>query len=156
GTAAARCGSVHNPPNAKFEYDRADTTPHASDCPAWFPDGLGTQTQISCANWGCANNSDTDNASLNYDIWCMQNLPRHANPVALPGHHMRNWWDVHANFDYIAGSSRTLTIDFPCSGYVCDNLDPTATFDPGTGGYCSAGATTAGAIQADNGTLELR
>jgi hypothetical protein len=158
GTTVARCGSVHNPPNAQFEYDRADATPHASDCPNWFPDGLGTQVQISCANWGCANNSDSDNSSLNYIVWWMQNMPGKGNQVALGGHHLRNWWDVHANFDTVAGSSKSLTINYPCSGYVCDNLDPTATFNPSTGAYCSAGATTAtgGSIPADGGTLELR
>ena len=47
-----RCGSVHNPPNSRFEYDRFDPAPNPSDCLDWKPDGLGALSQISCATWG--------------------------------------------------------------------------------------------------------
>jgi hypothetical protein len=30
-----RCGSAHNPPNGRFEYDRFDPAPNPSDCPDW-------------------------------------------------------------------------------------------------------------------------
>ncbi len=148
---AGRCGSVHNPPNSTAEYDYADSVSHASDCMAWFPDGLGTQTAISCANWDC-----TNNPQLNYLVWWMQNFPGKGNTVQTNGHHMRNWWDVHANFDSVATSSKSLTIDFPCSGYVCDNLDPTASFSDSSGAYCSASASTVTSMTADGGKLEMR
>jgi hypothetical protein len=153
-----RCGSVHNPPNANSEYDWADTTPHASDCLAWLPDGVGQTTQISCATWGCSDVSDSDNAQLNWIVWWMQNFPGKGNSVQTMGHHMRNWWDVHANFDTVVSSSRTLTVDFPCSAYTCDNLDATASLSAATGSYCSGSASTSsgGSISADGGTLELR
>lgn len=153
-----RCGSVHNPPNANSEYDWADTTPHASDCLAWLPDGTGPTTQISCALWGCTDNGDTDNPQLNWIVWWMQNFPGKGNSVQTHGHHMRNWWDVHANFDTVVSSSRTLTLDYPCAAYTCDNLDPTTSLSAATGAYCSAGASTpsGGRVSADGGTLELR
>ena len=156
GSAASHCGSIHNPPNAKSEYDRADTAPHQSDCMAWYPDGTGTLSNISCANWGCNWVDDTNNPAENYDIWWMQNLPGRGNTVLLAGHHMRNWWDVHDNWDSVVASSRTLTVNFPCTGYGCDNLDPTASFDANSGAYCSANATTPVQIGADNGTLQMR
>jgi hypothetical protein len=86
----------------------------------------------------------------------MQNFPGKGNTIQTNGHHMRNWWDVHANWDYIVSSSKSLTINFPCAGYVCDNLDPTASFSSSTGAYCSAGGTTVTSISADGGTLEMR
>jgi hypothetical protein len=155
---AGRCGSVHNPPNAAVEYDWANTTLNASDCLNWDPDRLGTTTQISCATWGCANVSDTNNAQLNWIVFWMQNFPGKGNTVQTNGHHMRNWWDVHANWDYIVSSSKSLTINFPCAGYACDNLDPNSSFSSSTGAYCSAGATTVqgSTISADGGTLEMR
>jgi hypothetical protein len=159
GTSSpGRCGSVHNPPNSTAEYDYADTTAHATDCPSWLPDGLGPTTQMSCTTWGCADVSDTHNAQLNWLVFWMQNIPAKGNTIQTSGHHMRNWWDVHANWDSVVSSSNTLTVDFPCSGSVCDNLDPTASFSSSTGAYCSANATTASgaSISADGGTLEMR
>jgi hypothetical protein len=155
-STVGRCGWVHNPPNATADYDYADTNPHSSDCLAWFPDGLGTQSQISCANWGCNGTTDTNNPQLNYLVWWMQNFPGKGNTIQTNGHHMRNWWDVHANFDYIATSSKSLTINFPCSGYVCDNLDPTASLDSSSGAFCSGSGSTVTSMSADGGTLEMR
>jgi hypothetical protein len=56
----------------------------------------------------------------------------------------------------LPGRGKSLTIDFPCAGYVCDNLDPTASFSSATGAYCSVGGTTVTSISADSGTLEMR
>jgi hypothetical protein len=47
-----RCGSVHNPPNTRQEYDWANPTPWLSDYLDWNPDGLGRLTEISCQTWG--------------------------------------------------------------------------------------------------------
>ena len=98
-SAASRCGSVHNPPNASKERDTANTTGHASDCMNWFPDGLGTTSSISCLNWGCDNNGDNDNPSLNWIRWWMQNIPGKGNTVMYQGSPRSNWWDIHADFD---------------------------------------------------------
>ncbi len=104
-----RCGSVHNPPNARYEYDRANPTPQKSDCLNWNPDGLGTLTDISCSNWGCADIDDTNNSSLNYMIWNWQNLPGANNDIIYQGKRFRNLWDVYGDFDNVMQSdNRTL------------------------------------------------
>ena len=105
-----RCGSVHNPPNARYEYDWANPTPQPSDCEDWQPDGLGATTQISCLVWGCNDISDTNNAQLNYMVWMWQNLPGRNNTKTYQGKQLRNWWDVHGEFDTVMGSSRRLTL----------------------------------------------
>lgn len=96
-----RCGSVHNPPNARFEYDRGNQTPQNSDCLDWKPDDLGRLDPISCDSWssGCGDKGDADNPSLNYQIFNWQNLPGDGNTKTYQGKRLRNWWDVHGNFD---------------------------------------------------------
>jgi len=108
--ATGRCGSVHNPPNARYEYDWANPTPQASDCEDWSPDGLGATTPIGCAVWGCNDISDANNAQLNWQIWMWQNLPGRNSTKTYQGKQLRNWWDVHGNFDGVMGSSRRLTL----------------------------------------------
>jgi hypothetical protein len=108
-----RCGSVHNPPNARFEYDRDNPTPQMSDCLDWTPDGLGTLTAIGCQTWGCADNSDADNSSLNYMIWNWQNLPGINNTKSYQGRPLRNLWDVHGDFDGTMTNSPTIFSDQP-------------------------------------------
>lgn len=103
-----RCGSVHNPPNARNEYDRNNPTPQMSDCLNWSPDGLGTLTKISCTNWQCTDVSDADNTSLDYMIWNWQNLPGLNNTLTYQGRNLRNWWDIHGNFDVVMRSTHTL------------------------------------------------
>lgn len=107
---AGRCGSVHNPPNARSEYDRANKTPYESDCLDWNPDSLGKLTDISCATWGC---DDVDpvknNASLNYQIWMFQHMPGKGNAKTYQGKQLRNWWDVHGDFDYVMKNNKRLT-----------------------------------------------
>jgi len=104
-----RCGSVHNPPNAVQEYDRANSAGHPSDCLDWNPDGLGSLSSISCSNWGCPNISDSNNGALNYMIWNWQNLPGMNNTKTYQGKRLRNWWDVHSDFDNVLSNSRRLT-----------------------------------------------
>ena len=108
-----RCGSVHNPPNARFEYDRFDPAPNPSDCLEWKPDGLGALSQIGCATWGCEDRGDTDNPALNYMIWWMQNLPGRANSIQYQGHQLRNWWDVVGNWDAVMAAGPSLTAPPP-------------------------------------------
>lgn len=105
-----RCGSVHNPPNAKEEYDRGNPTPNKSDCLDWNPDSLGQLSDISCQNWGCQQVSDSDNPSLNYMIWMWQNLPGRSNTKTYQGKLLRNWWDVHGDFDSVIKKAKRLTL----------------------------------------------
>lgn len=106
-----RCGSVHNPPNARTEYDRNNTSPQNSDCLDWNPDNLGKLTSISCQNWGCEYKGDNDNPNLNYQIWMWQNLPGIGNTKTYQGKQLRNWWDLHGDFDNVMKNSRRLTLD---------------------------------------------
>lgn len=103
-----RCGSVHNPPNARHEYDYNNPTPQLSDCLSWGSDQLGLLSYISCTNWGCDDNNDTDNAHLNYMTWMWQNLPGRNNPKRHEGVLLRNLWDVHADFDTIMSQQKTV------------------------------------------------
>lgn len=98
-----RCGSVHNPPNARSEYDYANPTPQRSDCLNWQANSIGVLSNISCQTWGCNYVSDTNNPQLNWLVWWLQNLPGKDNNKG-----MRNWWDVHANFDAVMSGSRSL------------------------------------------------
>ncbi len=112
GVATGRCGSVHNPPNARFEYDYVDAAANASDCLNWTPDGLGAVTPLSCTAWGCVDKSDTDNAQRNWLVWWMQNLPGRGNQITFQGRALVNWWDAYYDFDAVMGSCRTLVS--PC------------------------------------------
>lgn len=103
-----RCGSVHNPPNARFEYDRENPTPYNSDCLDWNPSSLGSISQISCKNWGCGSNGD-DTPSRRYMVWMWQNLPGLNNTKIYNGKALRNWWDIHGDFDNVMANSRKLT-----------------------------------------------
>jgi hypothetical protein len=110
-----RCGSVHNPPNAADEYDYQNTSEHPSDCLDWNPDSQGTITNISCNLWGCNDNSDTDNPQLNYMIWNWQNLPGRGNTKVYQSNLLRNWWDIHGDFDNVIQNKRTLFQEIPPS-----------------------------------------
>lgn len=103
-----RCGNVHMPPNARYDYDYNNTIPQQSDCLAWNPDAVGATTAISCTSWGCQHISDSDNPQLNYMIWSWQNMPGRLNTKTYMGVPLRNWWDVHGNFDTVMASQKTL------------------------------------------------
>lgn len=72
---------------------------------------MGELSDISCENWGCAENSDTDNPHLNYMIWNWQNLPGMNNSKEYQGKQLRNWWDIHGDFDNVMANNRMLTVD---------------------------------------------
>jgi hypothetical protein len=103
-----KCGSVHNPPNARYEYDYANPSPQASSCLNWQADGAGQQANISCQAWGCNYVSDTNNSQLNWLVWFWQNLPGKDNPKKYQGKQLRNWWDIHADFDNVMAKSKYL------------------------------------------------
>lgn len=134
-----RCGSVHNPPNARWEYDSANSTPQSSDCLDWNPDSLGTLSSVSCLNWGCQEkNQLNDNPGLNYMIWNWQNLPGRNNTKTYEGQPLRNWWDVHGDFDKVMGQDRSLFLPGPypdpneaytertADSWSCDSSDKAA------------------------------
>lgn len=108
-----RCGSVHNPPNARFEYDRSNPNPQQSDCLDWNPDSLGQLSSISCSIWGCQQISDNDNPDLNYMVWNWQNLPGRLNNKTYQGSPLRNFWDVHGDFDGVMGTNKALVFVTP-------------------------------------------
>jgi len=105
-----RCGSVHNPPNARYEYDWRNPASNPSDCNDWNPNGLGTLQPISCATWTCHLNGENDDPQLHYLIWWMQHFPGLGNTLTYHGLPMRNWWDVHGDFDAAVRAGRSLTI----------------------------------------------
>lgn len=106
-----RCGSVHNPPNAREEYDRNNPTPQKSDCLDWNPDSLGTLSDISCNLWGCEDKDPiSDNAALNYQIWMFQNMPGRGNTKTYQGKPLRNWWDIHGDFDNVMKNNKKMTL----------------------------------------------
>ncbi len=107
----ARCGSVHDPPNARGAYDWSNPNPHQSDCLNWNPDGLGTLTQISCFTWNpaCPANQDGGPSTNLYKVWNWQNLPGRENTKTYQGRYLRNWWDIHGDFDNVMATNRRLT-----------------------------------------------
>ncbi|KKQ66739.1 MAG: hypothetical protein US86_C0004G0057 [Candidatus Daviesbacteria bacterium GW2011_GWA2_38_24] len=79
------CGNDHNPPNARFEYDRANTANFQSDCRNWKPDGSGAKETLNCNVWKC------DGAE--WHKWWMQNMPGIGNNlVGTDGKPIPNWW----------------------------------------------------------------
>ncbi|NUP53180.1 MAG: hypothetical protein HOW97_38545 [Catenulispora sp.] len=137
-----RCGSVHNPPNARSEYDWSNTAPQASDCENWNPDSLGATSQIDCTVWGPANPpcgyaSDTDNSQLNYIVWWEQNIPGRGNTVTYRGQSLRNWWDVHGEWDVLVSQRLGLTLP-PATGPLKYSFE-----DGGPDGWSASGNVTA-------------
>jgi hypothetical protein len=83
--AGDSCGTDHNPPNARFEYDRANYNYIMSDCRNWKPDGTGVKEKMTCYWWGC------DGAK--WLTWWMQNMPGLGNTlVNKDGSKTPNWW----------------------------------------------------------------
>lgn len=107
------CGSVHNPPNASHEYDYRNPTPHPSDCLDWKAEGYGQETMVSCHTWGCDEvDGMINNPHWRYQIWNWQNLPGRNNQISRDGVLLRNWWDVHGDFDKVMGEQRTLLSEY--------------------------------------------
>lgn len=78
------CGNVHNPPNARNEYDRDNTASFLSDCRNWQPGG-GVGETLTCSVWGCTTHG--------YLKWWMQNMP------GLGNNKVPNWWVYIADPD---------------------------------------------------------
>lgn len=93
-----RCGSVHHPPNSRFDYDYENPAPQPSDCLDWSSGNGSSISHISCQLWGCHNISDLNNSHLNYLVWMWKKLPN-------------SWWKVHADFDTAMNSQKSLLIE---------------------------------------------
>lgn len=113
------CGTDHNPPNARFEYDRSNTADFQSDCRNWKPDGSGVKEAINCSAWGCA--GDT------WLVWWTQNMPgMDNNLIGTDGVKIPNWWV------YIGDPDNCYNRALECSGIptpsptpqACTNLPP--------------------------------
>jgi hypothetical protein len=105
------CGDVHNPPNARCEYDRSNangwlecgspTAPSSvlSDCQNWKPVGPNQLQNLDCKVWGCSELWNGPDAER-YIIWWMQNMPGYANGLTLAnGKPVPSWWDYIAQPD---------------------------------------------------------
>lgn len=80
------CGTDHNPPNSRFEYDRSNTTSFQSDCRNWKPNNQGAKESLNCATWGC------DDGAKWIKFW-MQNMPGVNNGLTdSSGQKIPNWW----------------------------------------------------------------
>lgn len=140
-----RCGSVHNPPNSRNEYDYQNSIPQNSDCLNWNPDSIGSLTPISCELWGCQNIDDRNNSQRNYIIWNWQNLPGLNNTKTYQGKALRNWWDVHGDFDNVMSKERSLLIGVTNQQPPAptSNIDITDDFDRANS-TTTLGSTTTG------------
>ncbi len=111
----ARCGWTHKPPNARGDYDYENPAPQNSDCPNWQPLG-GTYTKVSCADWSCVGKAGVDpyyeTPALDYYVWMWQHLPGRNNDKVFNNQKLRNWWDVHGDWDNIMSPNglKSLTL----------------------------------------------
>lgn len=105
--AMSRCGSDHNPPNSRADYDYVNPAQNLSDCDAWLPEGTGVLSSIGCATWSCT--ADFDVSQERYLVWWMQHFPGRGNRLSYQGRPMRNWWDVHGDFDAVVEAGKSLT-----------------------------------------------
>lgn len=107
-TDTFRCGWMHNPPNARHQYDWENIQTVNSDCEDWSPDGSSASKQISCNSWPpytCPGNTGSS-----YKVWWFQNLPGYQNSIFRSnGAKLRNWWEFYANFDAALDKGFTLT-----------------------------------------------
>lgn len=109
GDGIGRCGSVHNPPNSTREYDTQNSKANKSDCMDWNPDTKGVLSDVSCEVWGCSVTDEyTGTPTLKYYIWLWQNLPGRNNTKTYQGRILRNWWDIHGDFDNVILSNKYL------------------------------------------------
>lgn len=86
-----RCGNVHYPPNARYEYDYASPNSVDTACEDWNPDGTGTKTAYNCSRWGCTHQG--------FLSWWMQNMPNDQSAIQYQNRTVPNWWDFTVDFD---------------------------------------------------------
>lgn len=126
----ARCGTVHTAPNSAAD-EKNNITPNSAgtDCMDWQPEGWGQPDyDVSCRTWGCGalwppydrNNYNYheiifNNAEHKYSIWHWAYMPgRNNNKKMSNGQQLRNWWDVHGDFDGVKTCNTTLLDSSDC------------------------------------------
>lgn len=119
--ASQGCGSVHNPPNARWEYDRVNDGSVMSNCEEWWKEADGKTAAISCAAWwnlspcNSINWSRVSTADSGWIKRWMQSLPGYGNNIIWRGTHISNWWDIYANWDVAYESGRAILTGTPAS-----------------------------------------
>jgi concanavalin A-like lectin/glucanase superfamily protein len=121
GVSLYQCGTVHFPPNGRYDYDYASAEVVASACNDWrgFPDLQGTVQSFGCEEWGCS--------QVGYMQWWLSHLPRTTGSRQGVNN---NWWDYIVDHRY-----SPLVIGFSSeyqSGWASNVLD-------GTRGVCNSG-----------------
>lgn len=121
------CGDMHTAPNGRWDYDRLNQDANYSDCMNWDPDvksrapGDSALQLVSCANWSCKGAEGIEaptmqdileNGIRQYSIWHWQNMPGRKNQKFYQGRKLRNWWDIHGNFDAVLRCNKSL-VDVP-------------------------------------------
>jgi len=110
-TRGDSCGTDHEPPNARWEYDRSNDADYQSDCRNWKPDGTGVKETLNCNTWGCSGEG--------WLKWWMQNMPGLGNTlVGTNGQKIPNWWV------YIGDPDNCYNNALGCSGFT-PNPTPT-------------------------------
>lgn len=117
------CGDMHTAPNGRWAYDRLNEDANYSDCINWEPDVMNRAADdpaphlVSCANWSCNSTEGIesptmqdilDNGIRQYSIWHWQNMPGRKNLKYYQGRKLRNWWDIHGNFDAVMRCNKSL------------------------------------------------
>lgn len=92
------CGTDHNPPNGRQEYDASNPANFQSDCRNWKADGTGAKETLNCNLWGCNR--------AGWLVWWMQNMPS-------------SWWSYVANPD--GGSSGTTSSAYPTNFRIANS-----------------------------------
>lgn len=96
------CGTVHNPPNARYEYDAFNTVPVLATCEDWlnnWPNLTGAQTLVGCAEvWSSGWNCDYDR----HKIWWMFHLSYREGASFFSNWSytvQNNWWKYVVDFN---------------------------------------------------------
>ncbi len=102
----AACGTTHYPPNAKADYDYADTLHVWSSAPDWlnnFPDLKGDSAFINDAAWG------GPDYQQNFMMWWFKHMPHVAGTNSHDGiTRLNNWWGYLNDFNMYPESGSTL------------------------------------------------
>ncbi len=125
-----RCGTVHEPPNTSQGYNYNNPQQRYSDCLNWDPEGFkdANKSLVDCNTWNGCNDDNPgvgdQNEQMKYFLWMWQNLPGYGNNKTYHGVPLRNWWEVHANFDQFVKNGLNLFSDPPNSykAYIDESM----------------------------------
>ncbi len=94
------CGNGHYPANTAQAYQYDSSATRTTNCGDWknFPDFVGTQTQISCSDWGCSDPG--------WQEYWLSALPHSEGQAVLANkdgklfYMPKNWWLVLLRPDF--------------------------------------------------------